>query len=119
MVIGVDESMVRERPDGDDSKSLSLLFRALAHPARRRILEMASTGQLTLMSVADQFSISTQATEKHLRIMETSGLLRSTKSGRTRTYTLNPVALDLTARWLRVHQGTPPSPSARQQREAR
>lgn len=40
---------------------------------------------------------------QHLQVLESSGLVRSTKAGRVRTYRFSPTGLKLAEGWL-VHQ---------------
>ncbi len=86
----------------DAEASLSLLFHSLAHPTRRKILELVSDNALTLVGIAHLFPISMQATAKHLQLLESAGLLFSMKAGHVRTYSLTPATLDLAAEWLRT-----------------
>ena len=86
----------------DAEASLSLLFHSLAHPTRRRILELVTDKALTLVGIAHLFPISMQATAKHLQLLESAGLLFSMKAGHVRTYSLTSATLDLGAEWLRT-----------------
>jgi DNA-binding transcriptional ArsR family regulator len=74
---------------------------ALADPTRRRLLDQLSTrGQATASKLADGLPISRQAVIKHLAVLETAGLVESTKVGREVRYAVRPEALDTTARWM-------------------
>ncbi|MET3922314.1 metalloregulator ArsR/SmtB family transcription factor [Arthrobacter sp. UYEF20] len=80
--------------------ALSRLFRALADPTRRGIVDLLATHPLSVLQIATQFPVSIQAIAKHLVLLESAGLLTSSKVGRVRTYTLTPAVLDLAACWL-------------------
>ena len=86
----------------DAGARLSLHFRPLAHPTRRKILEMVSTNPLLLVRIANHFPTPAQATATHLRLRGSAGLLSSTKAGRTGAYFLTPKVLNLAAEWFRA-----------------
>ena len=79
------------------------VFRALADPTRRLLLErLAKRNGQSLAELADGLAISRQATSKHLALLEEAGLLLTQRAGRTRLHFLNPVPLHAEAqRWLR------------------
>lgn len=68
-------------------------FRALADPTRRAILQRLTRGPATVGDIASPFSISIQATSKHLRVLEGARLILKHKSGRERVISLNRAAL--------------------------
>ena len=63
-------------------RRLDLAFGALAHPIRRGILARLSTGEATVAELAKPHRVSAPAISKHLRILETAGLLSRRKEGR-------------------------------------
>jgi DNA-binding transcriptional ArsR family regulator len=74
---------------------------ALADPTRRQLLDQLSArGQATASTLADGLPISRQAVVKHLAVLDTAGLVESTKVGREVRYAVRPQALDTTARWM-------------------
>jgi DNA-binding transcriptional ArsR family regulator len=74
---------------------------ALADPTRRQLLDQLSArGQATASTLADGLPISRQAVVKHLAVLDTAGLVVSTKVGREVRYAVRPQALDTTARWM-------------------
>lgn len=78
-------------------------FAALADPTRRRVLELLRDERsLTAGEIAERFPrISRVAVSKHLRVLRESKLVRSTKDGRERHYTLDPRPLASVYRdWL-------------------
>lgn len=83
----------------DDAQDL--LFGALAHRTRRRILDVlkAEPG-CNVAYVVSFFEISRIAVMKHLRVLEEAGLVVSRKEGRSRHLHFNPVPLqEIHERW--------------------
>src|SRR5690349_18440922 len=79
-----------------------LVFRALAHPARRRILITVhfQGGAMAAGEVAALFPHAWQTTTRHLQVLERAGLLRHERRGRTRIYHLERKRLGLVHDWL-------------------
>lgn len=75
-------------------------FRALADPTRRRVIERLCAGPASMTELAQPFPITLPSLSKHLRILETSGLVRSTKRGRVRTFRIVPDSLESAEGWL-------------------
>lgn len=57
------------------SDRLTLTFRALADPTRRRILKRLQRGDATVQELADPLPISQPAVSKHLKVLEEAGLV--------------------------------------------
>lgn len=75
---------------------LDNLFAALAHPARRQMLDLLMEGPgMSVMALASHFEVSRIAVMKHLKALEECGLVLSKKVGRTRQLFFNPVPLQL------------------------
>jgi len=76
------------------------LWRALADPTRRRILDLLRERPLTTGEIAAQFAISRIAVMRHLEVLSGAGLAVSRKRGRQRWHYLNTVPLQkLHQRW--------------------
>src|SRR5262249_36031808 len=69
------------------------LWRALADPTRRRILDLLRQRPLITGEVAAQFAISRIAVMRHLEVLSEAGLVTSRKRGRERWHYLNAVPL--------------------------
>ncbi|MCA9300921.1 MAG: helix-turn-helix transcriptional regulator [Phycisphaerales bacterium] len=70
------------------------MFLALAHPARRRMLDLlAMAPGSTVTTVASHFEISRIAVMKHLATLEEAGLVLSEKDGRRRRLFFNPMPI--------------------------
>ncbi len=75
-------------------------FRALADPTRRRVIERLSLGPASMTELSLPFRITLPSLSRHLDILEASGLVRSAKSGRVRTYRLSAARLEVAEHWL-------------------
>jgi DNA-binding transcriptional ArsR family regulator len=82
------------------AKSMDGIFRALSDPTRRRVLERLSRSPASVSELAAPFDMKLPSFVEHLRVLEGSGLVRSKKAGRIRTYRLVPRRLQLAESWL-------------------
>ncbi len=80
--------------------SLNHVFSALADPTRRAILARLRRGESTVGELAQPFGISLPAVSKHLRVLETAGLVNRRKEGRVHHCSLNPKPLQAASEWL-------------------
>lgn len=76
------------------------MFKALADPSRRVIVERLSRGSASVSELAEPLAMSLPAVVQHLQILEESGLVRSEKVGRVRTCRIEPQALSLAEQWI-------------------
>ena len=78
------------------------VFTALAHPARRRILHTLNFegGAMTAGDIAAMFAHAWPTTTRHLRVLESAGLVVSDQLGRVRIYRIEKKQLDLARKWL-------------------
>jgi DNA-binding transcriptional ArsR family regulator len=83
-------------------EAYDLVFDALAHPARRRILTslMFSGGEMPAGQIAALFAHAWPTTTRHLQALEAAGLVAHRRAGRTRTYVVNRARLSLVRDWL-------------------
>jgi DNA-binding transcriptional ArsR family regulator len=84
----------------DPDLDLDRVFRALADPGRRRMLERLSQGPASVSELGKPLSMSLAAVLQHVQILETSGLVQSRKLGRTRSCSLNAETLRSAERWI-------------------
>jgi DNA-binding transcriptional ArsR family regulator len=76
------------------------LWRALADPTRRRILDLLRAGPAITGQIAAAFPISRIAVMRHLEVLTEAELITSRKQGRERWHYLNAVPLErLHRRW--------------------
>jgi DNA-binding transcriptional ArsR family regulator len=92
---------------------LDAVFRALAEPNRRRLLDQLHErdGQ-TLRDLCEGMAggsdppVTRQAVSQHLAVLEACGLVVSLRRGREKVHHLNPAPLhEITERWLRKYDG--------------
>jgi DNA-binding transcriptional ArsR family regulator len=87
---------------GADGEAYDLVFEALAHPARRRILTSLNFagGAMTAGAIAALFAHAWPTTTRHLQMLERAGLVAHRRDGRTRIYALDRARLALAEGWL-------------------
>lgn len=68
---------------------LSDVFKALADPTRRQILDRLKEGPLTAGEIAEGFAISKPSVSHHLALLKGAGLIESEKNGQFLIYSLN------------------------------
>ena len=78
-----------------------LVFTALAHPARRRMLDLLVQAPGTsVKALASHFDFSRIAALKHVAVLVAAGLVLSEKRGRTRRLFFNAVPIqEIHERW--------------------
>jgi DNA-binding transcriptional ArsR family regulator/uncharacterized protein YndB with AHSA1/START domain len=85
---------------GGLEEDTGLLWRALADPTRRRILDLLREQPRVTGEIAAQFPVSRIAVMRHLDVLSQAGLVTSRKRGRQRWHYLNTVPLQkLHRRW--------------------
>lgn len=83
------------------------LFRGLADPTRRRILDLlAERGPLTVSQLAAEFpDLVASGISKHLMVLRAAGLVTATPHGRQRLYQINAEGLaDALVPWLAKYE---------------
>lgn len=76
------------------------IFRALSDPTRRSVLERLSAQPASVSELAAPYGMALPSFVEHLKVLEGSGLVRSRKAGRVRTYELAADQLRLAEDWL-------------------
>jgi DNA-binding transcriptional ArsR family regulator len=56
-------------------QTLDAAFSALSDPTRRAILARLATGEATVMELAEPFAMTQPAISRHLKVLETAGLI--------------------------------------------
>lgn len=84
----------------NQTKQLNHVFQALADPTRRAVLKRLSRGPLSTLELARPFDMALPSFTQHLSMLEKSGLVKSKKSGRVRTYELAPKTLQAAEDWM-------------------
>ena len=82
------------------------VWRALANPMRRRMLDLLREGPLSTGDLAARFPKHSRfAVMQHLRVLETASLVVPQKIGRTRLNYLNPIPIQrIYHRWVSHYQ---------------
>ncbi len=73
---------------------MSTVFKALADPTRRGILQVLKAGPMGAGEIADQFALSKSTLSAHFAVLREAGLVGSEKSGKAITYWLNATVLE-------------------------
>jgi DNA-binding transcriptional ArsR family regulator len=79
---------------------LSAAFGALSDPTRRTILARLARGEASLNELAEPFGMSIQAVSKHLKVLETSGLISRSKVAQRRPARLAAKGLEPLTKWV-------------------
>jgi DNA-binding transcriptional ArsR family regulator len=79
---------------------LSKVFSALADPTRREILVRLGTSEATVGELAEPFPISLPAISRHLKVLETAGLISRGRQAQWRTNTLRTEPLKDATDWM-------------------
>lgn len=64
------------------------------------MVERLSRGPASVSDLAEPLPMSLPGALQHLRVLEQSGLVHSSKAGRVRTYRIEPAALRPAERWI-------------------
>jgi DNA-binding transcriptional ArsR family regulator len=81
-------------------RALDLGFGALAHPARRRLVEVLSGGPASVGEASRGLGLSKAAVTKHVRVLEDAGLVSRAVEGRTHRLRLVEPQFAAPAGWL-------------------
>lgn len=77
------------------------VFASLADPMRRAVLQaVADDGPLSATELAARLPVSRQAIAKHLDVLRTAGLVRSSRDGRDVRFTFEAAPLDDAVAWI-------------------
>jgi len=77
----------------------NLIFRAVADPTRRNILERLHEREHTVLELGKPFRITQPSLSKHLAVLRQSGLILARRAGRHRYYRLSAEPLEQVAAW--------------------
>ncbi len=80
--------------------ALERTFHALGDLSRLGMVEQLSRGPASVKELAAPLGMALPSVLKHLKVLEDGQLVRSEKTGRVRTYTLQPRALVAVDRWV-------------------
>jgi DNA-binding transcriptional ArsR family regulator len=83
-------------------RDTNLLFKSLADPGRRKLLDLlhAHDGR-TLSELCEHLDMSRQGVTQHLGLLEAANLVATVRRGREKLHFLNPVPLqEIYERWI-------------------
>jgi DNA-binding transcriptional ArsR family regulator len=85
---------------------LSLTFAALADPTRRSILARLANDDATVRDLAEPFAISLPAISRHLKVLESAGLIVRSRDAQWRPSRMQPEPLDEAVEWMQSRKQT-------------
>jgi DNA-binding transcriptional ArsR family regulator len=86
------------------AENLDRVFAALADPTRRAILSRLARGEATVNELVEPFHLSQPTISKHLKVLESSGLVSRGREAQFRPVHLNAAPLQSAAQWLGNYQ---------------
>jgi len=90
----------------NNTATVDPLFHALGDPTRRALVERLSRGPASVSELAGPVDMTLSAVLQHLAVLESSGLVRSEKTGRVRTCRLDPAVLRTAEDWITERRAT-------------
>jgi DNA-binding transcriptional ArsR family regulator len=87
-----------------ETDELSLVFSALADPTRRSILMRLMGGDASVAELAEPFAISQPAVSKHLKVLETAGLISRSRVATSRFSHLEAAPLKEANEWMQKYK---------------
>jgi len=85
--------MVENRPDAT--------FQTLSDPTRRGMLASLALGERSIGELGEPFAMSFAGAAKHVKVLESAGLIERRKAGRKQICALRPEPLAEAERWLK------------------
>jgi DNA-binding transcriptional ArsR family regulator len=79
---------------------LSQVFAALADPTRRDLVVRLCAGDATVGELAAPYDVSVQAVSKHLKVLESAGLVSKGRDAQRRPVHLEAEVFDLMTKWI-------------------
>lgn len=70
------------------------IYKALADPTRRKIVQLLRECDMTAGEIADHFDFAKPTLSRHFSVLREADLIQGTKSGTTITYRLNVSVLE-------------------------
>jgi DNA-binding transcriptional ArsR family regulator len=83
---------------------LTPIFHALSDSTRRRMLLELTSGERTVSQLAEPFDMSLAAASKHIKVLESAGLLQREVRGRAHLCRLDPGPLETAHEWLTFYE---------------
>lgn len=80
------------------------MFHALSDPTRRAMLRSLAGGERNIGELARPFDMSFAAASKHVRVLESAGLIRRRVQGRSHVCAIEAGPLAVADDWLRFYE---------------
>jgi DNA-binding transcriptional ArsR family regulator len=80
--------------------ALNRIFRGLANPTRRHIVEQLTDGDASVTVLAEPLPISLASVMRQIQMLESAGMIRTHKIAQVRTCWLEPQPLELLDAWV-------------------
>ena len=87
-----------------DAPQLTPIFHALSDSTRRQMLLELASGERTVGQLAQPFAISLAAASKHIKVLESAGLIQREVRGRAHICRLDPGPLESAHEWLTFYE---------------
>jgi len=84
----------------DQTIDLDRTFQALADKSRRIMVERLTLGPASVSQLAEPLAMSLAAVLQHVQVLESCGLVKTEKVGRTRTCRIEPAAMTAVEEWI-------------------
>ncbi|MEO7367729.1 MAG: metalloregulator ArsR/SmtB family transcription factor [Gemmatimonadaceae bacterium] len=82
------------------AQSLNAVFTALGHPTRRAILSRLAKGEADVNELSEPFGLSQPTISRHLKVLETAGLIEGLREAQRRPRRLRLSAMKDAAEWI-------------------
>jgi DNA-binding transcriptional ArsR family regulator len=86
------------------TQQMNSIFHALGDATRRQMIRDLADGERSVSELAQPFSISLAAASKHIKVLESAGLIRREVRGRTHMCRLEPGPLASAHEWLSFYE---------------
>lgn len=80
------------------------VFRAIADPTRRALLDQLREGEQPAGDIARCFDMTLSAISQHFRVLLDAGLVQRRRDGRRQLYALSPEPLQCVADWVNAYE---------------
>ena len=94
----MDSKLQNKRAHGDER--LDAIFHALSDRTRRALLARLASAPAMVTELAEPFAMTRMAVSKHLRVLESAGLVSRSVEGRVHRCSMDAGPLRVAARWL-------------------
>lgn len=84
--------------------TLTSVLGAVSHPSRRAILDRLTRGPARVTEIAEPFDMSLNAVSKHLKVLESAGLIRRDIVGRDHVIEFRGAPLREVSTWVRHYE---------------